>query len=182
MFSYGNDYYQFLNEWARVLLTASIAKAIYYIGSCVWMPADDFSTRPVPNFIVRTTNPLWQLSDNALTGEARHDFVEKTDPVALREFYARWGHFGWTPAPTPEAAGGHHQLVLDTPGEYVRIIEAPAGIEWGGPQFLDRIPNGVSVKRIHQTMLQRYNEKLGQLGTSMPYDEPRDESSVTKWW
>lgn len=181
MFSYGNDYYQFLNEWARVLLTASSAKVIYYIGSCVWMPADDFSTRPVPNFIVRTVNPMWRLSDTAFTGEARHDFIDQVDPVALREFYARWCHFGWTPLPVSEA-GDHDRLTTDTPGEYVRIIEVPAGTEWGGPQFLDRIPNGVSVKRIQQTTLQRYNEKVGQLDTAMSYEDPGDESTIAKRW
>lgn len=181
MFSFGNDYYQFLNEWARVLLTASTAKVVYYIGSCVWMPADDFSTRPVPNFIVRTTNPSWQSSKNALTGEARHDFVEQTNPTALKEFYERWNVFGWTPVPASEA-GGLDRLATDTPDEYVRIIEVPAGLEWGGPQFLDRIPNGVSVKRIQQTMLQRYNEKVGQLGISMSYENPDDESAIAKRW
>lgn len=182
------DYSQFLNRWGNTLLTGSKVKVVYHIGSSFWRSADDTVMLPTPNFIVRTVNPVWRLPatvhkaqvEGRFIGIARHDFINRVDFDALYEFCAQWHEFGWTPSPL-SLEREHPYRAFEALGDLVRIIEVPAGTNWAGPQYLGRIPNGVSTDRFLPGDLQRYNSRQRYFDAPVPYKD-LDETKVSKWW
>lgn len=180
MFSFTPQYEDFLADWAATLLTGPGARAVYYVGTSLWVPSDGSSANVRPNFIVRTEDEYWDKFEaehsGMPVGRARHDFVKELDPAAKQALYIKWHKTGFTPPPLP-TDNTWARLYIEEPGTHVRIIDVPASGSWAGPEYLQRIPDGVSVDRIHQESLRRYDPAHHKLEPAAHYWS-RDERRV----
>lgn len=175
MFSLDRQYGMFLADLAKVLLTVSTVRVVYLAGLELQLVTGESShlMRVVPNFVVRTTDPLWQEVAGSPHGRAGHDLIELADAQALEEFLSKWYSVGLTPAPT----FGELQLIFGNLSDFVRIVEVPATASWAGPEYLGEIPDGISVERPDAKSLRRYNAAIEQLEPPADY-RPIDESYV----
>ncbi len=181
----GKLFENFLTDWARVLMSIPQVTSVFYVGTTAWYSADGRS-QFTPNFVVRTTDPFWDQfgEDGGMpNGRAAHMLPVQADENIMAEFCARWRETGWAPSHRDDNMlfGKSLWAAQFENGGVVRIVEAPATRTWAGPEYLRRIPGGISNEFVFEEVLRYFDPEMNTLMPPRRYlfiDHPNVETPV----